>query len=88
MADFQIVATRKDGPDFDRRIDAFQLAGGEIYSIAEMIAFIRDGHTFWTMVGISRAEVHLVQQTLLHRQHLTTSPDGRRQNNLLLMPDC
>lgn len=88
--DFQIIRTRKDGPDQDRRIDAIQLADGRILDLNTAISWIEQfGHRFWTIHGLSSVWVFLRQRGgILSVKYLTTEADGYPYNNLLQLPDC
>jgi hypothetical protein len=87
MASYEINCIIPDSSDPGRRIDA--VGGPEIGVQTEdtVIAWIAQGHTFWTMVNGVRANVR-VGGSLLTGQFLTTSPDGYQPNNLLKLPRC
>ena len=88
MTTFRITATRKDGPDYDRRIDAVQLEFSQVWGIDQVIQWIDSGvHRFYTSIGGIVAEVY-VRRRGLGAKYLTTSPDGYQRNNLLILPDC
>lgn len=85
--DYQITCITPDGNDPGRRID---MVGGPVIGVQSedtVITWIGQGHTFWTSVSGYRAEVY-VGGTVLGTRFLTTSPDGRLQNNLLHLPRC
>ena len=89
MTDYQIIKTRKDGPDADRRIDAVMLADGSIYEVDRIIAAIKAGDRFWTHVYPGPSVwVYIQRHRITQREYLTTSPDGLGVNNLLNLPDC
>jgi len=88
MSTLQIVATRKDGTDFDRRIDAFQVAGGQVYTIDRLLLAWDAGDRFFTFVYGVRATVYCLKNYLSGRRYFTTSPDGFGPNNLLSLPNC
>jgi len=85
---FQITATRKDGADADRRIDALQLADGRIFPIDRIIAAIRAGDRFWTFVYGVRVGIRIDQHPVTRRDFLRTEGDGFPPNNLLRLPNC
>lgn len=85
---YQIVATRKDGPDPDHRIDAMQLADGRIFAIDRLITAWNAGDRFFTLVYGLRATVYCLTHPRTRRPYFTTSPDGRLPNNLLSLPNC
>lgn len=89
MTTFQIVATRKDGPDYDRRIDAIQLADGRIFPLDSIISAHDAGDRFWTITGNGlRADAFPMTHPVTRRRYMTTSRDGITPNNLLHLPNC
>lgn len=87
--EYQIIRTRKDGPDHDRRIDAVQLAEGRILDLDTAIHWVEQlGHQFWTNDGVRSVWVYARQNGLLGRKYLTTYADDYPYNNLLQLPDC
>lgn len=89
MPEYQIIKTRKDGPDPDRRIDAVMLADGSIYNVDRIIEFIKAGHTFCVHIyPRPPVQVYIQRHRITQREYLTTSPDGLGVNNLLNLPDC
>lgn len=87
--DYQIIRTRKDGPDHDRRIDAVQLADGRILLLDEAIRWIDTlGHRFWCHDGVNSVLVDVRQRGLLGAKYLTTEADGYPRNNLLHLANC
>lgn len=88
----QVRCTTKDGPDWDRRIDGIGGNGTDgpwRLSTDRAIEGIKNGTwTFYTVVNGVRATVLVRRHPTSGREFLTTSPDGVRPNNLLLLPDC
>ncbi|MGD1837525.1 MAG: DUF3892 domain-containing protein [Nitrososphaeraceae archaeon] len=58
------------------------------YSIPDIIRFMDNGHTFFTMRDYRRADVIAKQHHITGRQYLTTNPDDTRENNLDFLPQC
>ena len=87
MASYEINCIIPDGSDPDRRIDS--VGGPEIGIQKEdtVIAWIDQGHTFWTRVNGVQANVY-VGGTILGGRFLTTSRDGYQPNNLLKLQRC
>ena len=87
MSEFVVVATRKDGPDHDRRIDALKLNNGLIYSEDQIIRAYDLGDRFTTKVtGFPVVEVVPAHRGL--GRYLKTQPDNLLGNNLLHLPNC
>ena len=87
MTTFVVTATRKDGPDHDRRIDALQLNNGRVYTEDAIIAAYDAGDRFITQVA-GFPKVDVVPRLRNLTRFLTTTPDNRLGNNLLHLPDC
>ena len=86
MANYDITATRKDGPDPDYRIDAFKV-DGSWYTINQMLNFIDNGNLFFVNVWGRPVRVVDKQHPRSGRRYLTTAADGFPPNNLLNLPD-
>ncbi|MBL4641193.1 MAG: DUF3892 domain-containing protein [Verrucomicrobiales bacterium] len=86
MANYDITATRKDGPDPDYRIDAFKV-NGHWYTIDQMLVFIDNGHRFFVSVWNRPVQVIAKQHPRSGRRYLTTEADGFPPNNLLNLSD-
>lgn len=86
MTDFYIVATKKDGPDVDRRIDGIKLMGGTILTIDEALSWIDLGNRFFVNIG-RIVGVHACRRIIGGQRFLHTSPDGVGFNNLLELPN-
>jgi hypothetical protein len=88
MGQYYITHTRKDGADYDRRIDAVMVAGG-IYAIDTVIDWINTHtHRFFVNVWGRAVEVVTRVHPTSRRWYLTTEADGYPPNNLLNLPDC
>ena len=75
MADYEITATRKDGPDPDYRIDAFKV-NGVWYTLPQMLDFIRQGHTFYVWVY---RRVAVYRRTFTRTMKSTSTVQSRRK---------
>ena len=88
MTHYYITATRKDGLDPDHRIDAVKLEEA-IWPIDAAINFVRDNPgKVLSGLGLLAATVYAPNHPRTGRPFLTTSRDGRGENNLLNLPDC
>lgn len=87
MADYQVTCIRRDGADADRRIDRLGGSWGS-GSVDEVILWIRQGHTFWTMVQGKRANIVIDRRPYSGREYLRTESDSFPPNNLLNLPEC
>jgi len=88
MADYFITHTRKDGADYDRRIDAVMI-NGQVYDIDTVIDWINSGaHRFFVSVWGRAVLVVTRIHSTSGRWYLTTEADGYPPNNLLSLPDC
>ena len=91
MASYQITCIIPDGADDDRRIDRLGgngPSGRWEDSIDNIIAFIGQGHDFWTQVAGRRVDVMRRTHPTSGRLYLTTEGDGFPPNNLLSLPRC
>lgn len=93
MGDHRIDCTNKDGPDPDYRIDGFggvTVPGNTRWhdTLDNLLAAMRNGHTFWVSVQNRRVEVIAKQHPRSKRWYATTEPDSFPPNNLLNLPDC
>ena len=88
MGQYYITATRKDGADTDRRIDAVMI-DGTVYAIDTVINWINSRvHRFFVSVWGRTAEVVTRVHPVSGRWYLTTTADAYPSNNLLSLPDC
>jgi hypothetical protein len=92
MATFQITRTKKDGPDPDHRIDAFEsveIATGRQCrdTIDELLHSIDTGNTNFVVVQGRRVRVIPKVHPRSGRRYVTTEGDGFPPNNLLNLPD-
>ena len=86
MVAYVVVATRKDGPDYDRRIDALKINNGYIYSQDQIISAYDSGARFIAQVpGYPVVEVVPAYRGLT--RYLKTQPDNLLGNNLLHLPN-
>ena len=78
--------------DEDRRIDYVGgIHGGSRWklSIDDAIKGVESGtYAFFTMANNVKATVFVAKHPTSGRKYLTTSPDGRKANNLLSLPSC
>ena len=92
-ATFQIIRTKKDGPDADYRIDAFESVDattGQRYrdTIDSLLKSIDGGNINFVMVQGRRVRVIPKVHPRSGRRYVTTEGDGFPPNNLLNLPDC
>jgi hypothetical protein len=92
MATFQITRTKKDGPDPDYRIDAFEsfdVATGRWYrdTIDSLLNSIDAGNVNFVEVQGRRVRVVPKVHSRSGRRYVTTEGDGFPPNNLLRLPD-
>ena len=80
MTAFVVVATRKDGPDYDRRIDALKLNNGNIYSEDQIIRAYDAGDRFTTQVA-GFPVVEVVPEYRGLSRYVKTRPDNLLGNN-------
>jgi membrane-bound lytic murein transglycosylase MltF len=93
MATYQIVRTKKDGPDPDYRIDAFEsvdVATDQAYrvTIDSLLRSIDAGNVNFVMVHARRVSVIPKVHPRSGRRYVTTEGDGYPPNNLLNLPNC
>lgn len=89
MTDYRITHSRKDGLDFDRRLDGFLVEGLGYLEIDTVIDWIlQQIHRFWVSVRGRGVWVEVRQHSHSGRLFLTTEGDGFPPNNLLSLPDC
>jgi hypothetical protein len=55
-------------------------------TVAEVIASMRRGDTYYTLENGRRADLHIVTPQLGGREYVQTYADGAWQNNLLSLP--
>jgi len=89
MADYRVECITK--PDRRSRNERIQRLGGSSphpWNDTEdnVIAAIRAGHTFFTMVNGRRAEVEIAFHGLT--PYLKTTADSLLADNLLYLPEC
>jgi hypothetical protein len=85
----QIVRVRKVSSfagGYHEHIGAVQLSTGQVLSVNDVIAAIRNGTGFYTMAGGSQARVYVPHCHRCRTPYITTSPDGTTANNLDNLP--
>lgn len=92
MPTYQIVRTKKDGPDPDFRIDAFRsfdVATRQEYTdtIDSLLRSLDSGNVNFVMVQGRRVLVIPKVHPRSGRRYVTTEGDGFPPNNLLNLPD-
>lgn len=86
MTDYRITCIKKNPRDDTHHgIEAYGVSGGR-YTREQMLAFMADGHTFYTQENGVRATVALNGPA--GRQYLQSHADGYWNNNLLALRDC
>jgi hypothetical protein len=91
MATFQITRTKKDGPDADYRIDAFEsvdVVTGTWHrdTIESLLRSLDLGNINFVMVQGRRVRVIPKVHPRSGRRYVTTEGDGFPPNNLLNLP--
>jgi len=83
MSGFQITCVIKDSKDNIIQVGV----NGKQYTIQEILNFMNNKETFFTMKGGYRATVYC-KRSSLGNLFLTTEPDGTTENNLDFLPRC